>query len=150
MNGLPWPGNDWRKAIPRGSNSKPNPPLRANIIFFMVDQMGAKWLETAMDGICDLPNLKRLQAMGVTFTNAYSNNPVCCPARATLATGLSNHGHGLISNGYRLNPEIPTFMRTLQTAGRRTGAFGKIHFYPYDSDHYPVFGLSGIRLGCGA
>jgi len=108
-----------------------------NVIFFMVDQMGAKWLEAAMDGACDLPNLKRLQAIGCTFTNAYSSNPVCCPARATIATGLSNHGHGLISNGYRLNPEIPTFMRTLQTAGWRTGAFGKIHFYPYDSDHYP-------------
>jgi len=110
---------------------------KPNVIFFMVDQMGAKWLEAAMDGICDLPNLKRLQDMGVTFTNAYSNNPVCCPARATIATGLSSHGHGLISNGYRLNPEIPTFMRTLQSAGWRTGAFGKIHFYPYDSDYYP-------------
>ncbi len=108
-----------------------------NIIFFMVDQMGAKWLEAAMGGICELPNLKRLQSMGCTFSNAYSNNPVCCPARATLATGLSNHGHGLLSNGYRLNPEIPTFMRTLQTAGWRTGAFGKVHFYPFDSEYYP-------------
>lgn len=90
-----------------------------------------------MDGICELPNLKRLKDMGVTFTNAYSNNPVCCPARATIATGLSSTAHGLISNGYRLNPDIPTFMRTLQSAGWKTGAFGKVHFYPYDSDHYP-------------
>lgn len=111
--------------------------VKPNIIFFMVDQMGAKWLEQAMGGICELPNLQRLKDLGMTFTNAYSNNPVCCPARATLATGLSNHGHGLISNGYRLNPEIPTFMRTLQTAGWRTGAFGKIHFYPFDSEYYP-------------
>ena len=43
------------------SNNKPN------VIFFMVDQMGAKWLEAAMNGICDLPNLKRLQSMGVTL-----------------------------------------------------------------------------------
>ena len=100
--------------------------MKPNIIFFMVDQMGAKWLEAAMDGICDLPNLKRLKDMGVTFNHAYSNNPVCCPARATIATGLSSTAHGLISNGYRLNPEIPTFMRTLQSAGWATGAFGKI------------------------
>ena len=110
---------------------------KPNVIFFMVDQMGAKWLEAAMSGICDLPNLRRLQCMGVTFTTAFSNNPVCCPARASIATGLTSRGHGLFSNGYRLNPDIPTFMKTLQTAGWRTGAFGKIHFYPFDSEYYP-------------
>jgi len=103
----------------------------------MVDQMGAKWLETAMNGICDLPNLRRLQGMGMTFTNAFSSNPVCCPARAGIATGLASRGHGLLSNGYQLNPDIPTFMKTLQTAGWRTGAFGKIHFYPFDSESHP-------------
>ena len=51
-----------------------NIPNKPNVIFFMVDQMGAKWLEAAMNGICDLPNLKRLQSMGVTFTNAFSND----------------------------------------------------------------------------
>ena len=113
------------------------PQNKPNIIFFMVDQMGAKWLEAAMNGICDLPNLRHLQSMGVTFTNAFSNNPVCCPARAGIATGLTSRGHGLLSNGYRLNPDIPTFMKTLQMAGWRTGAFGKIHFYPFDSEYYP-------------
>ena len=32
-----------------------------------------------MDGICELPNLRRLKAMGTAFTRAYSNNPVCSP-----------------------------------------------------------------------
>ena len=63
-----------------------NSANKPNVIFLMVDQMGAKWLETAMNGICDLPNLRRLQGMGMTFTNAFSNNPVCCPARAGIAT----------------------------------------------------------------
>ena len=43
----------------------------------------------------------------------------------------------MLSNGYQLNPDIPTFMKTLQTTGWRTGAFGKIHFYPFDSEYYP-------------
>jgi len=110
---------------------------KPNIIFFMVDQMGAKWLEAGMNGICDLPNLKRLQSTGMTFNTAFSNNRLCCPARAGIATGLTSCGHGLLSNGYRLNPDIPTFMKTLQTAGWRTGTFGKIHFYPFDSEYYP-------------
>ena len=41
-----------------------NSANKPNVIFLMVDQMGAKWLETAMNGICDLPNLRRLQGMG--------------------------------------------------------------------------------------
>lgn len=65
---------------------------RPNLIFIMVDEMGAKWLEAARSGICDLPNLRRLQRMGVTFTNAFSNNPVCYPARAGIATGLTSRG----------------------------------------------------------
>ncbi len=110
---------------------------KPDVLFFMVDQMGAKWLDAAMNGICELPNLKRIKSMGVTFSNAFANNPVCCPARATIATGLSGNGHGLLSNGYRLNPEVPTFMNTLKVSGYNTGAFGKIHFYPFDSDYYP-------------
>lgn len=62
---------------------------KPNVIFFMVDQMGVKWLEAAMNGICELPNLKRLQSMGVTFTNAFSNNPVCSPmATGSIPTSL--------------------------------------------------------------
>ena len=118
-------------AIPMPSDARPN------VIFFMVDQLSACWLEAALAGACGLPNLQRLQRMGVTFSNAFANNPVCCPARASIATGLTSRGHGLMSNGYRLNPDIPTFMRTLQTAGWRTGAFGKVHFYPFDSEQYP-------------
>lgn len=34
-------------------------PLKPNVIFLMVEQMGQKWLEAAMGGICDLPNLSR-------------------------------------------------------------------------------------------
>ena len=103
----------------------------------MVDQLSAKWLEAADFGVCHLPNLSCLKGMGVTFTNAFSNNPVCCPARATIATGLTSHGHGLLANGYRLNPSVPTFMKTLQMGGWRTGSFGKAHFYPFDSEMYP-------------
>ena len=42
-----------------------------NIIFFMVDQLAAKWLEAAMDGICDLLNIQRLKSQGANFTNGY-------------------------------------------------------------------------------
>ena len=94
---------------------------RPNLIFFMVDQLSAKWLEAASGGVCPTPNIDRLREMGVSFSNAFTSNPVCMPMRATLATGLTTRGHGVLENGYQLDPALPTFMQALQREGWRTG-----------------------------
>ena len=109
----------------------PTNTKRPNIVFFMVDQLSAKWLEAASDGVCLTPNIDRLREMGTTFTHAFTSNPVCMPMRATLATGLTTRGHGVLENGYQLDPTLPTFMQALQSAGWRTGALGKVHLYPH-------------------
>ena len=109
----------------------------------MVDQLSAKWLEGSSALACPTPNLDRLRRAGTTFTNAYASNPVCCAARATLATGLTSRGHGVLQNGYRLNPELPTVMHSLQAAGWQTGAFGKLHFEP----HYSGFDVDFRKYG---
>ncbi|TDD00172.1 DUF4976 domain-containing protein [Nonomuraea deserti] len=100
---------------------------RPNIVLVMVDQLAARWLEQAWQGVVDLPNLRALAEGGVRFPNAFTPNPVCAPARATVATGLTSQGHGVTECGYDLDPALPTFMRTLQRGGWRTGAFGKLH-----------------------
>ena len=112
---------------------------RPNIIFFMLDQLSAKWLEGDAGAACPTPNIDRLCEEGVTFRNAFSSNPVCCPARATLATGLSSRGHGVLQNGYELDPELPTFMKMLQRAGWRTGSFGKVHLHAHYHGLYPDY-----------
>lgn len=117
-----------------------------NIIFFMLDQLAAKWLDAALDGACLLPNLARLRGSGTTFTNVITSNPVCCPTRATLATGLTSHGHGVLENGYQLDPALPTFMRALQAAGYRTGAFGKVHFQPHFRGFWPDYQQYGFDV----
>jgi hypothetical protein len=65
---------------------------RPNIVFFMVDQLSAKWLEAAWAGVFPTPNIDRLCAEGVAFTRAITSNPVCMPTRATMATGLTTRG----------------------------------------------------------
>lgn len=115
---------------------------RANprtIVLFMVDQLAAKWLEVAREGIVDLPNFDALQAEGTTFLSAFSTNPVCSPSRASIATGLSSSIHGVAECGYNLDATIPTFMRDLQGAGWTTGAFGKIHLLPQIADLAPDY-----------
>ncbi|MFC7597610.1 sulfatase [Terrabacter sp. GCM10028922] len=108
-----------------------SPRSRRTIVLVMVDQLAAKWLEVARDhNVVDLPNFDAMQAEGVTFTRAFTPNPVCSPARASLATGMPTPSHGLTECGYRLDPSVPTFMQSLQSQGWRTGAFGKLHLIP--------------------
>ncbi len=123
---------------------------RPNVVFFMLDQLSARWLDAARAGACPVPNFERLAARGVTFTHAFTSNPVCQPARATIATGLTSRGHGVLENGYELSPELPTFMRTLQQAGWRTGALGKLHFRSHYRDshldeNYRAYGFDVVH-----
>lgn len=112
----------------------------------MVDQLGAKWLEAAFEGVVPLPHLDRLRRMGTSFSRTVTSNPVCTPTRATLATGLTSRQHGVIENGYVLDPALPTFMRALQEAGYRTGAAGKIHVRPHWESAYPDYHPYGFDV----
>src|SRR5581483_2009413 len=104
-------------------------PGKPNIVFFMVDQLSAKWLWGSAAKAIRTPNFDKLRATGVAFTSTCVSNPICCASRATLATGLTTRGHGVLQNGYELDPSIPNFMQQLQRNGWRTGAFGKLHFH---------------------
>ncbi len=106
----------------------PEPSRDRTIVLFMVDQLAARWLEQAREGIVDLPNFDALQRNGVTFEHAFTGNPVCSPSRASIITGMSSAAHGVGECGYDLDPEVPTFARALQDDGWRTGAFGKLHY----------------------
>lgn len=123
-----------------------NPVKRPNIVLFMVDQLSARWLEAAFGGVCPTPNIDKLRGNGVVFTNTITSNPVCCPTRATIATGLTTRGHGVLENGYQLDSSIPTFMQLLQKNGWRTGAFGKVHFHPHFAGLYPDYRPYGFDV----
>ncbi len=121
---------------------------KPDFVFFMVDQLAARWLEKPTSKIIPTPNLDRIRAQGVTFTHAFTSNPICCASRASLATGLTTRGHGVLQNGYELDPAIPTFMRLCQQSGYGTGAFGKIHhnvhFHGVHPDYRP-FGYDVVH-----
>ena len=112
----------------------------------MVDQLAARWVEACLAGAAPLPNIARLQARGTTFRHAISSNPICSPARATIATGLTTRHHGMLLNGYNLDPSIPTFMQALQAAGWRTGAFGKLHLRSQYESLFPDYRPYGFEV----
>ncbi|MDQ6760806.1 MAG: sulfatase-like hydrolase/transferase [Acidobacteriota bacterium] len=81
----------------------------------------------------DLPNRRRLQERGVTFTHAFCNTPQCSPARAAILTGRTPLHAGVVTNvdpgslGVAPSPALPTLASTFRSAGYATGFFGKWH-----------------------
>jgi choline-sulfatase len=107
---------------------------RPNILLLMTDQQrwdalgcAGNWVRT--------PALDRIASEGVRFSNAYTNAPVCVPARASFATGLYPHDTGVWGNQpFTLPPQSPTWMRAVRDAGYRTSVFGKTHLHPHRGD----------------
>jgi|DewCreStandDraft_5_1066085.scaffolds.fasta_scaffold00532_26 choline-sulfatase len=102
---------------------------RPNIVLLMSDQHRSDALGCAGNPYIRTPNLDRLAAEGVRFETAVCTSPLCMPSRATIATGLYAHAHGIRDNGAGNLPAFyPTFMRSLQQAGYHTAVVGKMHF----------------------
>jgi len=62
-------------------------PRRPNFVFLLVDDLG--WTDLGCYGskFYETPNVDRLAATGIRFTNAYAACPVCSPTRASIMTG---------------------------------------------------------------
>ncbi|MCH9021408.1 MAG: arylsulfatase [Planctomycetes bacterium] len=109
-------------------------PDRPNIVLIMADDMGYSDIGCYGSEI-KTPNLDRLAANGLRFTQFY-NTARCCPTRACLLTGLYPHqaGVGHMMNdrgldGYRgdLNNSCVTIAEALKTSGYATYMSGKWH-----------------------
>lgn len=62
-------------------------PERPNILFIIADDASYNSMSIYGSEYIKTPNFDKLASEGVLFTNAYSNNPKCAPARASLLTG---------------------------------------------------------------
>lgn len=67
-----------------------------NILIFMTDQQRAKSIYPFSEAIT--PNIDRFCHEGITFTNAHTVSPHCCPSRASFFSGLYPSGHGVWNN----------------------------------------------------
>jgi choline-sulfatase len=101
---------------------------RPNILFVMSDQHSPRFLGFDGHPVVRTPHLDRLSREAVTFTNAYCQNPLCVPSRASLLTGRYCRNIGIYDNSDILEHNSPTFPRVLSAAGYRTCLIGKAHF----------------------
>jgi len=105
---------------------------KPNFIYILADDLGYGDLGCYGQASIRTPNLDRLAAEGMRFTQHYAGSAVCAPSRCVLLTGL-HAGHGPIRNNRALKHEgnvpIPreyfTLGEMMKQAGYATGAFGK-------------------------
>ena len=103
-----------------------------NIIYILADDLGYGDLGCYGQQLFNTPNIDRLAASGMKFTQHYSGSTVCAPSRSALMTGLHT-GHTFIRGNKEVLPEgqyplpdsIFTLAESLKAAGYVTGAFGK-------------------------
>jgi arylsulfatase A-like enzyme len=98
-----------------------------NIQFVIADQWRACSTGYAGDPNVKTPNLDKLAARSVNFSNAVSACPVCTPFRASMHTGQRPTTHGLFINDAHLSDDATTIAKVLTAAGYDTGYIGKWH-----------------------
>jgi N-acetylglucosamine-6-sulfatase len=128
--------------------------MRPNIVMILSDDLDDRispfWERATSKGLDD--PLKKTRALivdkGVRFVNAFAPTPICCPARATLLTGLYGHNTGVLTNGgpyggwqtfVTNGNEQKTVAVQLQAAGYKTGLLGKyLNGIENDPAHIPA------------
>ncbi|MFN3165651.1 MAG: sulfatase-like hydrolase/transferase [Phycisphaeraceae bacterium] len=95
---------------------------RPNIVLIMADDMGYECVTANGGQTYKTPNLDKLAAQGVRFTNGHSQ-PICTPSRVQIMTGRYN-SKNYIRFGL-LDPDATTFANRLRDAGYATCIVGK-------------------------
>ena len=101
---------------------------RPNIVMIISDQF--RWDCVGAAGLNPMhltPNLDEMAKGGTLFENAFCNQPVCAPARASILTSRYPSGHGVWRNGIALAPGSTTLASVLRQAGYSTNHIGKWH-----------------------
>lgn len=113
-------------------------PTSPNIILIVADDLGYGDLGSYGQKLIQTPQLDRMAAEGMRFTDFYAGSPVCAPSRCTLMTGL-HPGHAYVRDNWEaggwgefdaegqlpLREGTETLSLRLQQAGYATACIGK-------------------------
>lgn len=106
--------------------------VKPNIIYILADDLGYGDVGFNGQSKFETPNIDKLAADGMVFTQHYSGSTVCAPSRSALLTGMHT-GHTVIRGNKEVRPEgqhpMPaatyTMAEMLQEAGYKTSVYGK-------------------------
>lgn len=110
--------------------NKPAPP--PNIVIILMDDMGYADPVCYGGGPYQTPNIDKLAAQGLRFTDFYAAQPICTASRSALLTGCYPTRIGISgaidhNAKFALNPDEQTIAELLKSKGYKTGMVGKWH-----------------------
>jgi arylsulfatase A-like enzyme len=107
---------------------------RPNIIFLLTDDQRAGTFSVDGHPIIQTPNIDRLAAGGIRFTNAFVVEPTCMPSRASYFTGMYERVHGIgFTSEHTLSEQqwADSYPALLRASGYHTGFIGKLGLERY-------------------
>lgn len=119
----------------RTTNSVAKQQKQPNILFIGIDDLRPE-LGCYGSDIAVSPNLDKLASQGLLFENAYCQQAICGPSRASLLTGIRPESSGVFHNYIKFreaNPNVVTLPQHFKNNGYETVYTGKI-FHHGDKD----------------
>src|SRR5215203_4693 len=112
-----------------------------NIVLIVSDDHGREAVGCYGNNVVKTPNIDRLAAEGVRFSNAFSTVASCSPSRSVILTGLQSHANGMYGLAHDQHhfssfDTIKSLPVLLQKAGYRTAQIGKFHVAPESVYHF--------------
>ncbi len=118
------------------------PPIKPNVILIMADDLGYAGLGCYGQKLILTPEIDKMAAAGMRFTDFYSGNTVCVPSRVSMLMGM-HPGHAPIRDNFMPHlpdfsgymktypaelwpPRLPTLGQVMKNAGYKTAQFGKL------------------------
>lgn len=104
---------------------------KPNVLFICLDQMRGDFMGCNGHPLIMTPHMDQIANEGINFQSAFSECPVCVPARRIMMTGLSSYSIKMNRNAESQPfPEGPKFAELMTKAGYQTFASGKLHTCP--------------------
>ncbi|HEX8912379.1 MAG TPA: arylsulfatase, partial [Humisphaera sp.] len=117
----------------RGAEPAPAAPRKPNVVVILADDIGYGDLSCYGATALKTPNIDKLAAQGVRFTDGYAPSAVCTPSRWAMLTGVyawrERAGRGILPGDAPLSmaADKPTVASLLKANGYATGLIGKWH-----------------------
>ena len=121
-----------------------------NLLIIMSDQHSRLVLGCHGHPLVHTPHLDALAERGTRFTDAYTNSPICVPARASFATGKFPHQIRHWDNAHPYFGRPPSWGHRLMAQGHRVTSIGKLHYRGeaddngFDEEIIPLHVLDGL------
>ena len=107
----------------------------ANLIFFLSDNHNASFSGCYGHPFVQTPTMDKIAARGVLFESSYCASTLCCPSRATIASGLYPHQTGYWDNCLAYDGRVPSWGHRIRELGGHCASVGKLHFRSTDDDN---------------